>query len=103
MILATAAASLLAAGLLACSGASADERCLAAFRNVDPRALPAYGVSPLDDAVRSCSTIAQWLTAWDAVPAAHEGRTDAMDVLASRCAVGSLANETICRELAGTR
>ncbi|HEX5591272.1 MAG TPA: hypothetical protein VFX65_13355 [Candidatus Limnocylindrales bacterium] len=98
-----AAALLLVGGLAACSQSSTEGQCLMAFRNAEPRALPAYGVSPLDDAVRSCSTVAEWQAAWDAVPAAHEGRTDAMGVLADRCAVATLAQEAICRELAGTR
>lgn len=101
MAQAVAAALLLATGLVACSATTSDDRCLSAFRNVDPRALPPYGASPLDDAVRTCNSVAQWRAAWDAVPSAHEGRTDAMSFLASRCAVASLAQTAICREVAG--
>lgn len=92
---------MLAAGLIACSASSSDEQCISAFKNVDPRALPPYGASPLDDAVRTCNTIAQWQMGWDAVPSAHEGSTDSMSILADRCADASLAQTTICRELAG--
>lgn len=95
-------ALLLAAGLLACSASSSNAGCVSAFRNVDPRALPPYGASPLDDAVRTCTSTAQWREAWDAVPSAHEGRTDAMSFLASRCALPVLAPTAICRELAGS-
>lgn len=101
MAQALATALLLAGGLVACSATGSDEQCRSAFRNVDPRALPPYGASPLDDAVRACGTIAQWRAAWDAVPSAHEGRTDPMGVLASRCAVDALAETAICREAAG--
>ncbi len=94
-----AAGLLLAAGVAGCSGGS-DDRCLSAFRNVDPRALPPYGASPLDDAVKSCRTVAEWSAAWDAVPAAHEGRTDALSFLEGRCAVQALASTAICNELA---
>jgi hypothetical protein len=103
-----AAAMLVAAGLAtsvtACTRAdtgNSDDRCLTAFKNIDPRALPPDNASPLDDAVRACATVAEWKTAWDAVPAAHAGRTDAIQELTNRCAVASLATTAICRELAG--
>lgn len=93
-------ALVLAVGLIACSATGSDDRCLSAFRNVDPRALPPYGASPLDDAVRDCGSVRQWQAAWDSVPSAHEGRTDAMGLLISRCALASLAPTSICREVA---
>ncbi|MEO8273767.1 MAG: hypothetical protein ABI620_06850 [Chloroflexota bacterium] len=89
----------LIAGLTACSPAGADARCTSAFRSIDPRALPADGVSPLDDAVRACGSIAEWRAAWNAVPGAHEGSTDAMGELARRCAVPSLSRTAICLEV----
>lgn len=91
---------ILATVLLACSSASVDDRCAAAFRDVDPRALPPYGASPLDDAIRACGSAADFRAAWDAVPAAHEGTTDAYGFLADRCGDASLAPTAICRELA---
>ena len=96
-------ALVLAVGPVACSAKGSDDRCLSAFKNVDPRALPPYGVSPLDDAVRNCGSVRQWQAAWDSVPSAHEGMTDAVDFLIRRCAVASLAPTSICREVtAGT-
>jgi len=93
----------LAVGLVACSATGSDDRCLSAFRSVDPRALPPYGASPLDDAVRNCGSVRQWQAAWDSVPSAHEGTTDAVGFLISRCALASLAPTSICREVtAGT-
>lgn len=95
---------ILASGLVACSTDSEagqrENACIAAFRNVDPRALPPYGASPLDDAVRRCRSVADWRAAWDAVPAAHQGTTDPLTYLAGRCALESLATTSICRELA---
>ena len=89
----------LAGGLAACS-AGGEDRCLSAFRTVDPRALPPYGASPLDDAVRDCGSVAAWNAAWAAVPAAHGARDDPMAFLRGRCAVASLASASICREIA---
>ncbi len=100
VITAGLAAVVLTVGLVACSSGTGDARCVAAFKSADPRALPANHVSPLDDAVRACSTVAQWRSAWLAVPAAHEGRTDEMGFLQSRCALAELASTALCLEVA---
>jgi hypothetical protein len=99
MARAVAISVLLAGSVIGCSTGS-DDRCLSAFRSVEPRALPAEGTSPLDDAVRSCGSVAAWMAAWAAVPSAHEARDDALTFLAGRCAVASLASTSICREIA---
>ncbi len=75
--------------------------CTSAFRNVDPRALPPYGASPLDDAIRGCKTVADWRAAWDAVPAAHPGRSDPIEFLRDRCMDPVLGATTLCHEVAG--
>ncbi len=84
----------------ACSTAQTDGACTAAFRNADPRALPEYGASPLDDAIRACSDLAQWRRVWDTVPAAHLGRDDALGFLVGRCADGALSATQLCRQVA---
>ena len=90
----------IALSVAACSAAQTDDRCIAAFRNVDPRALPEYGASPLDDAIRVCSDVAQWRRAWDAVPAAHQSRADPIGFLTGRCAVEVLSATQLCRQVA---
>lgn len=90
------------AGLAAaCAGSdSGDAQCLAAFRNAEPRALPPYEVSPLDDAIRACSDLPTWRRAWDAVPGAHLGHEDPLAYLAGRCQETELAATNLCRSLA---
>ena len=97
-----ARAAILVVALLvgACSSAQTDNACTAAFRNADPRALPENGASPLDDAVRACSDLAQWRRVWEAVPAAHEGRDDPIGFLRGRCAVEVLSATQLCRQFA---
>lgn len=100
LVLATAAA--LAVSVGACSadtGASND--CLIAFRNAEPRAEPPYGASTLDDAVRACTSLAEWLAAWEQVPASHPEGTDPRSFLLERCADADLELTRLCREVNG--
>lgn len=90
----------IALSVAACSAAQTDDRCIAAFRNVDLRALPEYGASPLDDAIRVCSDLAQWRRVWDTMPAAHPGRDDALGFLVGRCANEVLSATQLCRQVA---
>ncbi len=90
----------IALSVAACSAAQTDARCIAAFRNVDPRALPEYGASPLDDAIRVCTDLAQWRRVWETVPAAHLGRDDALGFLVGRCANEVLSATQLCRQIA---
>lgn len=93
-----AVAALLAGVIASCSSAQPDDQqCLAAFRNAEPRALPPYQVSPLDDAIKACATLAEWRAAWDAFPGAHPGRSDAVAFLADRCTEDELAATRLCR------
>ncbi len=75
--------------------------CTSAFRDADPQALPPYGASPLDDAIRRCKTVADWRAAWDAVPAAHPGRNDPIEFLRDRCTDPVLAATVLCDQAAG--
>ncbi len=84
----------------ACTSTQADSACIGAFRNLDPRALPPYGASPLDDAIRTCSSVEDWLRAWDAVPDAHAGRNDAVSFLVERCRDQVLAATRLCQDVA---
>ena len=93
----------LVAPLLGCSGADdAAGDCLTAFREIDPRAEPPYGASPLDDAVRRCRSLAAWRDAWGRVPEAHDPSHDADEFLRGRCAVEELAATELCREILGS-
>ena len=89
-----------AVGLGGCATDDPSGACLAAFRNADPRALPPYGASPLDDAISVCRDVAAWRAAWEAVPAAHPGRTDPIGFLSERCQDPSLASTALCSEAA---
>ncbi len=100
MTIARAAVLGIALIVAACSSAQTDDACTAAFRNADPRALPEYGASPLDDAIRVCSDVAQWRRVWEAVPAAHQGRADPIGFLEGRCAVEALSATRLCRQVA---
>lgn len=83
-------ALVLAVGLIACSATGSDDRCLSAFRNVDPRALPPYGASPLDEAVRNCGSVRQWQAAWDSVPSARrQNRRDGLSDQSLCFSIGS--------------
>lgn len=95
-----AATSLLLLG--GCSSDDASAACVAAFRDADPRALPPYGASPLDDAIRTCRDVDAWRSAWDAVPGAHPGDTDPIGVLSARCQDQGLASTALCTAVAGT-
>jgi hypothetical protein len=72
--------------------------CVAAFRNAEPRAGAPVQVSPLDDAIRTCRTIADWRAAWEQVPAAHPTGNDPLAYLEQRCSVEALAPTVLCRE-----
>ncbi len=74
--------------------------CVAAFRDAEPRALPPYQATALDDAVRSCRSYDAWLQAWDQVPGAHQDSTDAAGFLEERCAIEDLASTALCRDFA---
>ena len=76
--------------------------CVAAFRNAEPRAGAPVKVSPLDDAVRACRSIADWRAAWEQVQAAHPTDADPLAYLEHRCSVDALAPTVLCREVAGS-
>jgi len=95
-----AAGLVLAATALGCSAQDpADQECLAAFRNAEPRAQPPYEVSPLDDAVRACPDVTAWRRGWEAVPGAHAGHSDPLAFLDARCKLEELAPTRLCRSL----
>lgn len=99
-MIACAAVLGIALSVAACSAAQTDDACTTAFRNADPRALPENGASPLDDAIRVCSDLAQWRRVWEAVPAAHQSRDDPIGFLKGRCAVEVLSATQLCRQVA---
>lgn len=100
----TALVAVLALGLLGgCSGDAADRgECLTAFRDAQPRAEAPYRTSPLDDAIRRCSSFAHWEHAWQRVPEAHNPSDDAREYLLQRCEVAALAGTTLCEEVTAT-
>ena len=97
--------ALLAIGAGACTTSSTTNRttdraaCVAAFRNADPRAGAPEQVSPLDDAIRACLSIADWRAAWEQVPTAHPGGYDPLAYLEQRCSVDALASTALCRQV----
>ena len=97
-------AVVLAIGLLGgCSEAVSDAgECLTAFRNAAPRAGAPYRTSPLDDAIRRCSSYSDWEAAWERVPEAHNPSDDPREYLLERCQVPVLTETSLCEEVAGT-
>lgn len=73
--------------------------CLAAFREAEPRAGPPYQVSPLDDAIKTCTDVVAWRGAWDAVPGAHPGHADPLAFLTERCGLEELQATRLCRSI----
>ncbi len=98
--------AVVAVGLVSCSPSSgsgagtADSECVAAFRNAEPRAGAPYQAGPLDDAIRTCSSLADWTDAWDRVPSAHPPTAEAVAYLRQRCEAASadLGPTPLCRE-----
>ena len=72
--------------------------CVAAFRSAEPRAGAPAKVSPLDDAIRTCRSLADWRAAWEQVPAAHPADYDPLAYLQQRCSVDALAATVLCRD-----
>ena len=107
-ILAAVLAAVLAIAAGACTTSSTTNgttdyaACVAAFRNAEPRAGAPAKVSPLDDAVRACRSIADWRAAWEQVPAAHPADYDPLAYLGERCSVDALAPTVLCQEIAGS-
>ena len=95
---------LLATGLGACGGddSRASSACLSAFRNAQPRAGAPYETGPLDDAIRRCRTVDEWIDAWKTVPDAHPSSREALPYLEQRCQAGELDITALCRDL-GTK
>ena len=88
--------------LTACSADPVgSEDCVAAFRDVEPRAAPPYDTSTLDDAIHRCESFAEWRTAWEAVPGAHPEGADLRGFLVERCADARLSPTALCREVVG--
>ena len=75
--------------------------CITAFREAEPRAGAPYQATALDDAVRRCGSLDEWVEAWRRVPAAHGAADDPHGFLVQRCAVPALAATSLCREVAG--
>jgi hypothetical protein len=100
--IAAAAVVALTLALTACSATDGSDldACLSAFRNAQPRAGAPNQASPLDDAVRACTSLADWRAAWDRVPDAHRPDQDPLEFLRSRCGLEILAPTTLCREVA---
>ncbi len=98
-------AAVLAIGAGACTtspttnGTTDYAACVAAFRHVEPRAGAPMQASPLDDAVRTCRSIADWRAAWEQVPAAHPTGDDPLTYLEQRCSIEALAPTVLCREV----
>lgn len=100
---ATLPALLLVAGLAAgCAGTQDDASgaCLSAFRDATPRADAPYQVSPLDDAIKRCQTLAAWRDAWERVPEAHPPGQGALEYLDERCRVETLRLTQLCLDVA---
>jgi len=83
--------------LMGCSGSdTGDAACVAAFRDAEPRAGAPYQVGPLDDAIRRCSSLAEWRDAWVRVPDAHPAGSDVEGYLQERCAAPALVETPLC-------
>jgi hypothetical protein len=89
-------AVLIALSAIGCGSSNPDGDCLRAFREADPRALPPYGATSLDDAIRKCRTLQSWRMAWEAVPGAHVGRSDPVAFLEERCQDADLQATPLC-------
>ncbi len=85
--------------LAACSSSGVDSDCGSAFRNAEPRGGVPYDASPLDDAIRRCSTLAEWRATWDALPASHPGNDDPVAFLEERCQDAVLSVTELCQEV----
>lgn len=89
----------LGVSLAACSSSGVDSDCGSAFQNAEPRGGAPYDASPLDDAIRKCSSLAEWRAAWDAVPASHPGNDDPVLFLEERCSDAVLAVTELCQQV----
>jgi len=88
-----------------CSEVIPDSPCRQVFRGNQMEGGGFMGLAALDPAIRACTSVDEWRSAWDEFPKSHSFANDPIGFLKERCQVAkpSLTDTTLCKAAASLR